>query len=272
MNTTNAEQAGPARSKRIRAILRLGVMAAIAVGVLAALRVTPLGELLVEENIQAMLDAVGPGAAPAFVVLYAVLIALWVPGTIMTVAGAAIFPTGLAIILNYAGAVCGSALGFVIARRLGGDALDATFGDRSPLYARYRGAMETRGFETILYLRLIPTPYNALSWLAGMSPMSLARFTAATAIGIVPGSVAITYLADAFADAFFAGDWSAFVSVRTLSAMALFAGVAAIPTAIRVARERWSWFGGIPDPPTQSADEDGDDPDPPADQAVLPGD
>ncbi len=224
-----------------------------------------------EENIQAMLDAVGPGAAPAFVVLYAVLIALWVPGTIMTVAGAAIFPTGLAIVLNYTGAVGGAALGFVIARRLGGDALDATFGDRSPLYTRYRGAMAARGFETILYLRLIPTPYNALSWLAGMSPMSLARFTAATALGIVPGSLAITYLADAFADAFFAGDWSAFVSVRTLSAIALFAGVAAIPTAIRQARARWNWFGGIPEAPKPSENEGDDDPDPPADHRAEAG-
>ncbi len=55
--------------------------------------------------------------------------------------------------------------------------------------------MHQRGFVALLYARLVPiVPFGLLNYAAGMTGISLRRYVAATAIGIVPGTVAYTAL------------------------------------------------------------------------------
>lgn len=233
-----------ARVARLQALARLALIAALALGVMALVRYTPLGDALAQENIEAMLERLGRWAIPAFIVTYALMLALWIPGTVMSLAGIAVFGTWTAVPVNYAGAIIGAALGFVFARAMGGDALDALLGGRFRLYERYRDLIARRGFETILYLRLVPTPYNAVSYLAGLSPISLPRFVVASALGTLPGSIAVTVLLGTVFEGLRAGDLSVLVSWRMLGAIALYTPVAMLPRFTRMARERWGWFGG----------------------------
>ncbi|MFT4702718.1 MAG: putative membrane protein YdjX (TVP38/TMEM64 family) [Bradymonadia bacterium] len=210
---------------------------------LLVLKFTPIGGWLTEENLEALLSAAGPWARVVFVFVYAILIALWIPGTVITFAGATIF--GLwAIPLNYLGAILGAALGFGTARRVGGDALETVIGDKWAAGQRYRELMGSRGFEAMLYLRLIPTPYNAISYLAGLSTMSFRSFISGTAIGIIPGSIAFTYLLDILAQAL-RGDWGVLLTWRALLAAALYGAALSIPYFVNQGRKRFGWFASL---------------------------
>lgn len=233
------------RARRIMALVRLGLLVVLAVGVIVAFKLTPVGELLAEERMDALLERLGPWAWPAWILVYGVLLAAWIPGTPMTAVGAAVFGPLVAIPLNYLGAVLGAVLGFGVARVVGGRSMEELMSGRVPLYARYERLLRTRGFEAVLYLRLIPTPYNVVSYVAGLSPMSPARFTLATAVGIIPGSIAFTWLLGALVAAGRDGDFSALLEPRTLAAAGGYLVTASIPAMISVARRRYGWFAAM---------------------------
>ena len=249
---TDSEQNIP--GSRWIALARLGAIGVLAVGLFLVFRYTPLVGLLSEEGMSGALERFGPAAAGIWILVYAVLIALWVPGTPLTAIGAALFGRGAAIPLNYCGAVLGSSLGYLIARVIGGDSLQALLSARFPRFRRYQKVLELRGFEAVLYLRLIPTPYTMISWLGGLSPVGIVRFTAATAIGIIPGSIAFTYVLGTMLQFFATGDVSLWFEPKTLGAIALYAFALSLPPLLAVARRRWGWFAVVAE--VASGDED----------------
>ncbi|MFT6396101.1 MAG: putative membrane protein YdjX (TVP38/TMEM64 family) [Bradymonadia bacterium] len=219
-----------------------------------AFRYTPLGELFTEARVSEIVEGLGMGAAPVWILTYAVLIALWVPGTPLTLIGAAVFGPIAAIPLNYAGAVLGSALGHSIARVVGGDSLQKLLSARFPKFEGYQRILERRGFEAVLYLRLVPTPYTLISWLGGLSPVGLGRFSAATAIGILPGSISFTYLLGMGVEFARTKDTGLFFEPYTLGAVGLYAFALSIPAILAVARRRWGWFSAVAEA-TEATDE-----------------
>ena len=229
----------------ISALLRLAVIGVLGVGMLLVFRFTNIGETLRPEALRSTLDSFGPLRVPAFIVIYGVLIAISVPGTIVTLLGAAIFGPVGSIPVNYCGAVLGAFIGYHIANQIGGDAMDTLFRGRVKLYDRYRDLMRRRGFESALYLRLMPTPYSLVSYLGGLSPISAGRFTLATAIGIIPGSIAISFFLGTVIEQVEAGDPSAILSWELLAAVSLFATAALIPRLLRTAQRKWGWFPSL---------------------------
>lgn len=238
--------AATARRQRAVAFAKLFALGmAFVVGVLA-IRFTPLGDWLSEESIGAAVRSFGPFAPAVFVVVFAVLLALWVPGTVLTLAGAAIFGVW-AIPLNYAGSLLGAVLGFLLGRRVGEDTLEHLLGARWSAGSRYRRLLEERGFESVLYLRMIPTPYTLISYLAGLSPVSLRTYTLATAIGIIPASIAFTFLLETAVRVVRAGEWSALATPRVVGAVALYAVALSIPFVLELGRRRFGWFAKVAD-------------------------
>ncbi len=215
---------------------------------------TPLREFLTEEHAAQVVEGLGIGAAPVWILGYAILIALWIPGTPLTLIGAAVFGPIAAIPLNYAGAVLGSSLGHTIARLVGGDSLQSLLSARFPRFGDYQRVLERRGFEAVLYLRLIPTPYTLISWLGGLSPVGLGRFSLATAIGILPGSISFTYLLGMGVEFARTKDAGLFFEPLTLGAIGLYAFALSIPALLAVARRRWGWFAGVAEA-TEAAEE-----------------
>jgi uncharacterized membrane protein YdjX (TVP38/TMEM64 family) len=235
----------PVESKGTRfAALRLAVLVSIAVGMIAIFRYTDLGDAMTGERIEALREKLGVWAIPAYIAIYAVLIGLWVPGTILTSLGAVFFDRMTLVPLAYLGAVFGAAFGFWVARLIGGDAMEELFGNRFALYRRYSDRMRVRGFETMLYLRIVPTPFSAISYLGGLSRMTFASYIGATAVGIIPGSIAFTLLLGTIVQGIRDRDFSVLFSWESLAILCLFIPVALLPRVIRAGQSRWGWFGG----------------------------
>lgn len=179
-------------SPRTRAAAKL-VLLAVVLGAAAWFAVR---SATTPEDVAAYLTAIrGSAWAPVlFVVGYAVLSTLEFSGAVLTLAGGAVFGFGWGAVLNTLGANLGASGAFWLARALGRDGVRALLGNRLAALDRLT---EAQGFVWLLRLRLIPVvPFNLLNLAAGMTRMSWPTFAAATAIGILPGTLVYTWFAD----------------------------------------------------------------------------
>ena len=166
--------------------------------------------------------------APLFVGLYALATAIALPGSILTIAGGAIFGFTLGSLLNWAGASLGAMLAYLLARNLGFDAVRRLLGKRADRVTELAGA---HGFTTVLRLRLVPVvPFNVLNFAAGFAGVRFRDYMLGTLLGLIPGTAVYTY----FADALLAGAAGARreALIRLLVAGVLLAALSFLPALI----------------------------------------
>jgi uncharacterized membrane protein YdjX (TVP38/TMEM64 family) len=126
-------------------------------------------------------------AALAFVVVYALAIALSVPGgAILTITGGFMFGSILATLLVLIAATLGATLVFLIAKTALGDPLRARAG---PFLKRMEAGFQEDAFNYLLVLRLIPVfPFWIVNLVPAFLGVPLRTYVLGTFIGIIPGS------------------------------------------------------------------------------------
>jgi len=127
-------------------------------------------------------------AAAAYVGLYVAVVALSLPGgAVMTLAGGFLFGVWLGTALTVAGATVGACALFLAAR----SALAPLVAGRAAgLLDKVRPGLERDGFFCLLTLRLIPVvPFWLLNLAPALVGMPFGAYAAATALGIIPGTV-----------------------------------------------------------------------------------
>ncbi len=180
-----------------RALVKLLLLGIILVAGFLAVRVTPLGDLLTRHGVTSSLQQLrGSVWGPLFfIALYAGATALAIPGSILTLAGGAIFGVFWGTVFNSIAANIGANLAFLTARLLGREGVERLSGGRLEKLDR---ATREHGFKGLLTLRLIPlVPFNALNFGSGLTAISWPAYAVATLIGIFPGTVVYTNFADA---------------------------------------------------------------------------
>jgi uncharacterized membrane protein YdjX (TVP38/TMEM64 family) len=225
-------------SPSTRRVLKLAVLVTLLAGTWLLWRSPVVRDLIAPERLVAFRDRLGaPWWSPvAFVVAYAVLCALDFSGLVMTLAGGVIFGWERGVILNTIGANLGANGAYALSRSLGKDAVAALLGAR---FSRVQRFAELGGFLWLLRLRLIPVvPFNLLNLAAGLAGMPWRRFAAATALGILPGTVVYTLFADAIVSGSGAASGAAFA--RLLIAGGLLVVLTFAPAAAR--RLGWLWL------------------------------
>lgn len=191
------QRSASSTTTRTRGLLRLGALLAVLAG---AWVIADRTGLLAYADAAKLGEAVRAArevswAAPAFVLIYAVVATLGLPGTPLTLAGGAIFGAAFGTAYNWLGATLGATGAFFLARALGGDTLRALLGKRA---GALDGLRDSRAFLPLLRLRLIPVvPFNALNFGAGLAGVRPTTYIATTALGIIPGTAIYTYFADA---------------------------------------------------------------------------
>ena len=186
-------------SGRAGAFLKLAVLALLVVGGYLAATRTPLGNYLSREGIGEAISLLrgNPWAPLIFMATYATATALAVPGTILTLAGGALFGFYWGTFFNFVAANIGANAAFVIARTLGGDGVRRLMGDDSAALQKLDDVVGKHGFQGLLTLRLIPlVPFNALNFGSGLMSLKWRTYAIATLIGILPGTAVYTFFAD----------------------------------------------------------------------------
>jgi uncharacterized membrane protein YdjX (TVP38/TMEM64 family) len=133
------------------------------------------------------LAASGAVGILGFVVVYAVATVLLVPATPLTIVAGAVYGTLLGSLVAGTGATVGALAAYLVARATGRGAVEVLLRGRALDLDAW---VARRPFRTMLTLRLVPlVPFNVLNYAAGLSSIGPSPYTAATALGIVPGVV-----------------------------------------------------------------------------------
>ena len=199
-------QAVPVRPHARTLILRALVGVVLAVAIFLLLWLTGWGESLWglfsdRERIQRVVDDAGVLTPLVFVVLLvaqAVLAPL--PAPALAMGAGYSFGIFEGFLLTWSGALLGGVISFWISRLIGRGFVAGS--ERMQRLDRY---VDEHGAITIFVLRLLPlVSFDAISYAAGLSSISFWRFFVATALGMIPGTLAFVYLGGASSSTGFA--------------------------------------------------------------------
>ncbi|MDO8431213.1 MAG: VTT domain-containing protein [Candidatus Binatus sp.] len=185
-------------------------------------------EFLQATTLERELQRFGRFAPILFVLLYALATVLFVPGSLLTVAGGALFGPVAGTLWNLIGATLGATLAFMIARYVASDWVSMRAGER---LARLMRGVEEEGWRFVAFVRLVPLfPFNIVNYAFGLTRIGLGEYVLASFACMMPGALAYTYLGYAGREA---ASGQAGAIHKALLALALLATVAFLPRLVR---------------------------------------
>lgn len=218
------------QTNRKGAMIKVAFLIAFIIGAIYVVRFTPVKDFLTPEALGGLLKAAGIWAPVAFIVIYAAGVCLFVPGTLLTALGAAIFGPYLGFVYVWLAAMVGSSAAFFIGRTLGREFAASLIGDK---LKKYDDAIERNGFATVLYLRLIYFPFTPMNFGMGLTKVRFLDYFFGTGLGILVGTFIFTFFVGTVKEVWASGDWSQLLSFKVFFSLALFAFSFFIPKIIK---------------------------------------
>jgi len=205
-------------------LMRVGILLALVAGIaLAVLNRDRFDVAALELWIQ----GAGIWAPLLLMAVYAVAAVLFLPGSVLTLAGGAFFGPVLGAFYNLTGATIGATLAFLIARYLASDLVANRTGGR---FKKLNNGVEGEGWRFVAFTRLVPLfPFNLLNYALGLTRIKLSHYLLATYTCMLPGAIAYTYLGYAGREAVGGGEGPI---QKALLALSLLAVVAFLPRLI----------------------------------------
>jgi len=177
--------------------------------------------------LQQWVQQAGAAGPLLFMAIYAIGTVLFLPGSVLTLAGGALFGPVLGTFYNLTGATIGAVLAFLIARYLASDWVEQKSGGR---LKRLKEGVEKEGWRFVAFVRLVPLfPFNLLNYALGLTRVRLSHYLIATYLCMLPGAIAYTYLGYAGREAVAGGEG---LIRKALLALALLALVTFLPRLI----------------------------------------
>jgi len=190
------ENDGVTATPRGRHIVRL---AAFAVFLLALFYLVAVARILDVEDIRRTVAAAGPAAPLIYVVVSAVLGAVFVPGPILAAGSGVLFGPVLGVFVTLGATVGTATITSLIGRRAGRDSARALLGTQRA--ERLDALIERRGLWAVVGQRFIPGVSDALaSYAFGAFGVPLWQMAVGAFIGSVPRAFAYTALGASIGD------------------------------------------------------------------------
>lgn len=184
----SAEEPVDARARQ-HARRRLTLLAVI--GIAGAIAGAVVAEPAYDE-FTSMIWALGAAAPLGFVLLYAALSLVLVPGALLTVAAGVFFGPLWGSVVAFFGGVIGSTAAFLVGRRLGRQSVERLTGERLSKMDRW---LQNHGVLTLAVVRIVPgVPYTLLNYAAGLTGLPFGHYVKGSLLGLVPGAVAYATL------------------------------------------------------------------------------
>ncbi len=207
------------QNSRKKAMLKALILLAFVVGAIAMARFTSIKDYLTAEALGRFLDSAGFWAPLIYMFFYAAGVCLFLPGTLLTGLGAAIFGPYWGFLYVWIGAMCGAGAAFWIGRTLGRDFAASLIGDK---LKKYDDAIESNGFATVLYLRLVYFPFTAMNFGMGLTKVRFRDYFSGTGLGIIVGTFIFTFFIGTVKDVWASGNWGELVSFKVFFSVGLF--------------------------------------------------
>ena len=136
----------------------------------------------------------GTAAAVIFAVTYVAAAVLLIPGSALTLGAGFVYGAVWGALLVIPASIAAALIAFVIARRFGRGWV-AKRVDGNPKFETLDRAIGRAGFKITLLVRLSPIfPFGVLNYALGLTGVRFRDYAIATALGMLPGTIAYVYL------------------------------------------------------------------------------
>jgi uncharacterized membrane protein YdjX (TVP38/TMEM64 family) len=221
----------PKKSKiQKKALLKAAALVAFILAAIVVARFTPVREYLTADALGRLLASAGVWAPVAYMVVYAVGVCLFLPGTLLTGLGAAIFGPYYGFFYVWIGAMLGAGAAFLIGRTLGREFASSLIGNR---LKKYDDAIEQNGFATVLYLRLVYFPFTPMNFGMGLTKVNFRDYFFGTGLGIIVGTFIFTFFIGTLKEVWASGNWGELISFKVFFSVGLFIFSFFIPKIIK---------------------------------------
>jgi len=210
--------------------IKLMLLVIFIIGAILLVRFTPIKSYLTPEAMGSFLDRAGFWAPLIFIFIYAAGVCLFVPGTLLTGLGAAIFGPYWGFLWVWIGAMLGAAAAFFIGRTLGREFAASLIGDK---LKKYDDGIERNGFATVLYLRLVYFPFTPMNFGMGLTKVRFWDYIAGTGLGIIVGTFIFTFFIGTLKAVWASGNWGELISFKVFFSIGLFVFSFFIPKIIK---------------------------------------
>ena len=213
------ETARQPTKKTSNALIKAAILAAFIVGAVCLIRFTSIKNYLTVEVLGRFLETAGIWAPVVYIIMYAVGVCLFLPGTLLTGIGAAIFGAYRGFLYVWTGAMIGACVAFFIGRTLGREFAASLIGDK---LKKYDDTIERNGFATVLYLRLVYFPFTPMNFGMGLTRVRFWDYFAGTGLGIIVGTFIFTFFIGTLKDVWASGNWQELISFRVFFSIGIF--------------------------------------------------
>jgi uncharacterized membrane protein YdjX (TVP38/TMEM64 family)/rhodanese-related sulfurtransferase len=206
-------------------LIRLVVFLALATAILLAYLYR---DLLNVAALESWIKAAGALGPVLYMTVYAVATVLFLPGSVLTLAGGALFGPVWGTLYSLTGATLGATVAFLAARYLASGWVSRK---ASGWTKQLIEGVEKEGWRFVAFVRLVPLfPFNLLNYALGLTRIGLVAYIVASYVFMFPGALAYTYLGYAGREAIAGGEG---LIQKGLIALALLGLVAFLPGLIK---------------------------------------
>jgi uncharacterized membrane protein YdjX (TVP38/TMEM64 family) len=216
--------------KTSKPIFKAIVFVTFIIGAIFLIRFTPIKNYLTADALGSFLEGAGIWAPVVYMIFYAIGVCLFVPGTLLTGLGAAIFGAYWGFLYVWIGAMLGAGAAFFIGRTLGRDFAASLIGGK---LKKYDDAIERNGFATVLYLRLVYFPFTPMNFGMGLTKVRFWDYIAGTGLGIIVGTFIFTFFIGTLKDVWVSRNWGELISFKVFFSIGLFIFSFFIPQIIK---------------------------------------
>jgi uncharacterized membrane protein YdjX (TVP38/TMEM64 family) len=211
-------------------LIKAAVLVVFIGAAIAVMRFTPVRGYINAGTLGKLLDAAGFWAPVVFMAFYAVGVCLFVPGTLLTGIGAALFGAYYGFAYVWVGAMLGASAAFFIGRTLGRDFAAQLIGDR---LKKYDDTIGRNGFAAVLYMRLVYFPFTPMNFGMGLTKVRFRDYFAGTGLGIIVGTFIFTFFVGTLKEVIASGNWAELISFKVFFSIGLFVFSFFIPKIIK---------------------------------------
>ena len=183
-NSKSPEAESPGRKNRLP--LLLGVVVIVCLLYLGR----QLGSYI--PTFSSWVEAQGPWGPVVFIFGYALATVALIPGSLLTLAGGAIFGLAQGTLFVFLGASLGAAGAFLVSRYVARVSVERRLA-KNPRFARLDRAVGTQGLRIVFLMRLSPVfPFSLLNYGLGLTRVRFVDYLVAC-LGMLPGTLLYVY-------------------------------------------------------------------------------
>ena len=213
-----------------KTVIRLLLFLTVAIGIGIAITYRNIFNVEMLEGWVHHFGAIGP---LVFIGVYTIAAVLFLPGSIITLAGGALFGPYWGVLYNLTGATVGATVAFMISRYLAADWVERKSSHR---VRHLKNGVESEGWRFVAFVRLVPLfPFNILNYALGLTRIRTSHYVLTTYIAMLPGALAYTYLGYAGREFITGGEG---LIQKGLLALALLALISFMPGFVRRLRQK----------------------------------